>query len=161
MRYSHKTPSPRGRRIVRFRSGNAVLDMAFVMPVLLMVTFGAVEYGYAMFIKHTLQSAAREGARAAIVAGADQTSVMTQVDNAMSVAGFGPTKYTRPVTIEKQTSGSTTWSTSWTTAVAGDSIRVTVQTTWGTCGISVLPGWMGGIPSTKPLSGATTMRREG
>jgi Flp pilus assembly protein TadG len=135
--------------------------MALVLPLLLMITFGAVEYGYAMFIKHTLQSAAREGARAAIVQGADQNAVMTAVDNAMNVAGFAPAKYTRPATIEMQQQGTTTWSTAWGSAVAGDSIKVTVQTTWGTAGISVLPGWLGGIPTTKPLSGATTMRKEG
>src|SRR5205809_930304 len=84
----------------RFRSGNAVLDMALVLPLLIAITFGAVEYGYALYIKHSLQSAAREGARAAIVAGATATNVQDVVDSSMSAAGFIQAKYTRPPTIE-------------------------------------------------------------
>lgn len=134
------------------RSGNAVLDMALVMPLLIMLTFGAVEYGYALYLKHTLQGAAREGARAAIVAGATATSVQQAVDDAMAAAGFLQTKYTRPVTIEPS---------NWATAAAGQTIKVTVQTTWGTAGVNCLPTVLGGIGPAKVLHGATTMRKEG
>ena len=44
-------------RRIRFRSGNAVLDMALVMPLLIGLTFGACEYGYALYVKHSLQAA--------------------------------------------------------------------------------------------------------
>ena len=151
----------RSIRRPRFRSGNAVLDLALVMPLLIGITFGAVEYGYALYIKHSLQSAAREGARAAIVAGATAQNIQDHVDNSMQAAGFLQAKYTRPPTIEYQKAGTTTWSTAWTSAVAGDSIRVTVNTTWGTAGISVLPSYLGGIGPAKVLSGSTTMRKEG
>ena len=144
----------------RFRSGNAVLDMALVMPILIGLTFGAVEYGFALYIKHSLQAAAREGARVAVVSGATATDVQTAVDSSMLAAGFAQAKYTRPPTIEYSTNG-TTWSSSWASAVAGNSIRVTVSTTWGTAGCKVLPNYLGGIPLTKTLSGATTMRKEG
>jgi Flp pilus assembly protein TadG len=148
------------RQVRRFRSGNAVLDMALIMPLLIMLTFGAVEYGFALYIKHSLQAAAREGARAAVVQGAGATEVQTVVDAAMNAAGFNTTKYTRPPTIEYSTNG-TTWSTAWAAAVAGNHIRVTVSTTWGTAGCKVLPNYLGGIPTTKVLAGATTMRKEG
>jgi len=146
---------------LRFRSGNAVLDMALVLPLLIAITFGAVEYGYALYIKHSLQSAAREGARAAIVAGATAQNVQDAVDNSMFAAGFAQTKYVRPPTIEYEKAGTTTWSTAWGSAVAGDSIRVSVVTTWGTAGVSVLPSYLGGISTSKQLTGATTMRKEG
>ena len=148
------------QRVRRFRSGNAVLDMALIMPLLIMLTFGAVEYGFALYIKHTLQAAAREGARAAVVSGAAAADVQTAVDSAMSAAGFAQAKYTRPPTIEYSTNG-TTWSTAWGSAIAGNQIRVTVNTTWGTAGCKVLPNYLGGIPTTKVLTGATTMRKEG
>jgi len=148
-----KTDKPAVRR-VRFgrRSGNAVLDMAFVLPILLMLTFGAVEYGYALFIKHSLQAAAREGARAAIVAGATAADVQKAVDDSMLACGFAQTEYTRPPTIIPA---------GWATSSAGTTITVTVQTTWATAGISLLPTAMGGIGPTKQLTGATTMRKEG
>src|SRR5688500_12619308 len=110
----------------RRRSGNALLDLAFVLPILLMLTFGAVEYGYALYVKHALQGAAREGARAAIVAGATQAQVQAAIDGAMQVAGFPQTKYTRPMTITPA---------NWTTSTAGTTITVEVKTTWSAAGI--------------------------
>jgi Flp pilus assembly protein TadG len=153
MRQSKQNFAARRRvRPLRFRSGNAVLDMALVLPLLIGLTFGAVEYGYALFIKHSLQAAAREGARAAIVSGATAGDVQTAVDSSMAAAGFATTKYTRPPTVAP---------TGWATSAAGTTITVTVQTTWGTAGISVLPTYLGGINATKVLQGATTMRKEG
>ena len=151
MRNAGRT-SRRPVRRIRFRSGNAVLDMALVLPLLIALTFGAVEYGYALYIKHSLQAAAREGARAAIVSGATATDVQTAVDSSMQAAGFAQTKYTRPPTISPA---------GWTSSAAGTTITVTVQTTWGTAGISVLPTYLGGIGSSKSLQGSTTMRKEG
>jgi Flp pilus assembly protein TadG len=126
--------------------------MALVMPLLIGLTFGACEYGYALYVKHSLQAAAREGARAAIVSGATATDVQTAVDGSMLAAGFAQTKYTRPPTITPA---------GWTTAAAGTTIQVTVSTTWGTIGVHVLPTVMGGISNAKVMSGATTMRKEG
>jgi Flp pilus assembly protein TadG len=146
-----KQANMKSRRL-RFRSGNAILDMALVLPLLIALTFGAVEYGYALYIKHSLQAAAREGARAAIVSGATATDVQTAVDSSMLAAGFAQTKYTRPPTILPA---------GWTSAAAGTTITVTVNTTWGTAGISVLPSYLGGISTSKVLSGSTTMRKEG
>jgi Flp pilus assembly protein TadG len=136
----------------RRRSGNAVLDMAFVLPILLALTFGAVEYGYALYLKHALQGAAREGARAAIVANAKASEVQAAVDTSMQVSGFPQSKYTRPPTITPA---------NWAASAAGTTITVTVQTTWGTAGIRVLPTFMGGISTSKVLTGGTTMRKEG
>src|SRR5436190_6709077 len=110
----------------RFRSGNAILDMAFVLPILIGLTFGAVEYGFALYLKHSLQSAAREGARAAIVAGATATDVQNAVDASMLAAGFAQSKYTRPPTIAPA---------NWATMASGNTITVTVQTTWSTAGV--------------------------
>ena len=135
----------------RFRTGNAVLDMVFVLPILLGLTFGSVEYGYALYVKHALQGAAREGARAAIVAGATAASVQASIDNAMSVAGFPQSKYNRPATISPS---------NWATQPAGTAITVTVSTTWGMQNMKLLPS-PPGISSSKALSGATTMRKEG
>ena len=56
----HRTRSSRRCCCPGFRSGNALLDLAFVLPVLLALTFGAVEYGYALYVKHALQGAAKE-----------------------------------------------------------------------------------------------------
>src|SRR5688500_7703382 len=89
----------RRRRSSRLPAGNALLDLAFILPILLGLTFGAVEYGYAVYVKHALQGAAREGARRAIIAGATATQVQAAVDDSLQQAGFPQNKYTRPATI--------------------------------------------------------------
>jgi Flp pilus assembly protein TadG len=133
-------------------NGNALVEMVLLMPILLGLSFGAVEYGYAMYVKHTLQGAAREGARAAVVAGATATEVQSAVDGAMLAAGFAQSKYIRPPTVAPA---------SWSTQPMGTTITVTVQAQWGTIGFSALPSWLGGIPTSKVISGATAMRKEG
>src|SRR5207248_605805 len=108
------------------RRGNAVLDMALVMPVLLYLAFGTVEFGYYFYVKHTMQGAAREGARAAIVSGAISSDVTTAVSGVMSAAGFNSTKYNTPAI---SPSG-------WATATSGTAITVTVTSSWSTIGIT-------------------------
>ena len=61
------------------RRGNALLDAALVLPILLSLTFGTVEYGYFFFVKHSLQGAAREGCRVGIVPSSDNTQVSQAV----------------------------------------------------------------------------------
>jgi len=146
------TRNTRKNLMLRRRGGgNTLVEMMLLLPILLGLSFGAVEYGYAMYIKHTLQGAAREGARASIVSGATAAEVQTAVDGAMLAAGFGQTKYTRPCTISPA---------NWTTANMGTAITVTVSGQWGTIGFSALPTYLGGIPTTKVISGSTTMRKE-
>ena len=134
------------------RSGSAVLDLALVLPILLALTFGAVEYGYAVYVKHAMQGAAREGARAAIVAGATDAQVQAAVDEAMQTAGFPQSKYVRPATITPA---------NWATAGAGVKVTVEVRATWTNVGVQVLPPVLGGIDPSKQLKSATSMRKEG
>lgn len=49
----------------------AVVEFAVVLPLLLTILFGIIEYGWVFMVRQTLQTAAREGARLAVL----QTSV--------------------------------------------------------------------------------------
>ena len=62
----------------RARRGGAVLEMAILAPVLIYLSFGAVEYGYFMYVKNTVFSAARDGARAAIARDAELLAQVAQ-----------------------------------------------------------------------------------
>lgn len=53
------------------RRGSAVVEFAVVLPLLLAILFGIIEYGYVFMIRQSLQHAAREGCRLASL----QTSV--------------------------------------------------------------------------------------
>lgn len=69
----------------RRRSGAAVVEMAFVLPVLVMFIFGIFEYGRFVFTYTTATNAARDGARYAVVHTQDKVKadVVTVVTNKM------------------------------------------------------------------------------
>jgi Flp pilus assembly protein TadG len=127
------------------RRGNAILETAIVLPILLSLAFGTVEFGYYFFAKNTLQGAAREGARAAIISGATQSDVTTAIATVMSAAGLSSSNYTV-----------TTSPASVTGAAEGTTITVTVACTWNNLHMSPL----GIIPSNKAVQGVAVMRHE-
>lgn len=59
----------RSKKRLRER-GAAAVEFAFILPILLLVIGGTVDFGRALYTQVTLTNAAREGARAAVV-GAD------------------------------------------------------------------------------------------
>src|SRR6516165_7432852 len=118
------------RRICRRRFGGAVLEMVLV---LLYLAFGTVEFGYFFYVKHSLEGAARDRARAAIPSGAVYSDITGAVDTAMSAANLSSSGYT--ITVKD---GSTVIGTLGS-AVAGDTITVTVTCSWGTAGAGYRP----------------------
>ena len=49
-------------------NGQSVLEFALVLPLLLLLTFGVIEFGFFVYNQQIITNAAREGARAGIVA---------------------------------------------------------------------------------------------
>jgi Flp pilus assembly protein TadG len=150
MRTSHASTS---RRTSRRRFGGAVLEMVLIMPVLLYLAFGTVEFGYYFYVKHSLEGAARDGVRAAIPSGAAYSDITSAVDSAMSAANLSGSGYTI------QVKDGSTVITTLSSAVAGDNITVTVTCTWGTAGAGYRP-W-GLIGTSKQVIGVAVMRKEG
>ena len=134
-----------------FRRGSAVLDAAFVLPILFTLMFGTVEYGHYFYWKHTLQGAAREGARAAITAGARNDDVITAVRQSMQAAGIDPAKYTVKIRNPADTADLVVQN-----VPAGDGIKVKVYSTWGSVGVRPL----GLIDDGTMVTGQTVMRKE-
>ena len=60
----------------RFRrpAGGSLVEMALVMPLLIYMAFGLVEFGQFMYIKHAFEAAARDGMRVAVLPGHPDTS---------------------------------------------------------------------------------------
>jgi Flp pilus assembly protein TadG len=48
-------------------TGQALVEMAIILPLLLLLVMGIFEFGRAMYLKNTLTHAARAGARTAVV----------------------------------------------------------------------------------------------
>lgn len=114
-----------------------------------MLSFGAVDYGYAMYLKNTLQGAASIGARSAIVSGSTNAKVASAIANCMTAAGLASTGYTVTLT-----------PTDVSTVATGSTVTVQVTVTWGNAGTHVLGSAWGGFSSTRTISGAVTMFHE-
>ena len=144
-----------GRKTSRRRFGGAVLETVLILPVLLYLAFGVVEFGYYFYVKHSLEGSARDGCRAFIAAGATLTDVNNAVSASMSASNLGSSGYT----VLTQDGATTLNSGNYTTAVAGDTITVTVSCTWGTVGSGYRPWAL--IGSAKTVVGTAVMRKEG
>ena len=56
-------------RSLKNESGGAAVEFAILLPLLLLIIFGGIEYGLVMFNQQMLTNASREAARAGIVVG--------------------------------------------------------------------------------------------
>ena len=79
------------------RRGQAVVEFALVLPLVLILVISVFEFARAWNIQQVLTDAAREGARIAVVgSGREETEgvitgkVQTAVNNALSIAAIDP-----------------------------------------------------------------------
>jgi len=138
-----------GARRHRAVRGTSVLELSLVLPILLMLAFGVVDYGYFFYVKNTVQGAAQSGARAAIPGTAANSDVTTTVSNIMTAAGLQSSGYTV-----------TTSPADVSAATAGTAVTVNVSVSWSKVGFRALASGYGGISSTKVITGSATMRKE-
>jgi Flp pilus assembly protein TadG len=76
-------------RLVRNRRGQALVEFALILPMVLALVIGVFEFARAWNIQQVITDAAREAARIAVVAnGNDETpaAIQTKVDNAINSA---------------------------------------------------------------------------
>ena len=145
--------------VQRRRRGSAVLDAALVFPILLSLTFGAIEYGYYFFIKNTLQGAAREGCRSGIVLNNDNTDVTTSVASYLKAAGLNSSTTTLDSKFTLKIESPLGTTTNASTLAAGSALYITVQGSWGTLGQGFRP--LALIGTSKTVAGVSVMRKEG
>ena len=120
----------------------AVVEFAVVLPLLLTILFGIIEYGWVFMVRQTLQTAAREGCRLAVL----QTSVdpYTNVTERVGQV-MGPT-------------GLTTYSVTMSHATVATPVE-TVTITIPYDDVSLLGGFFG--THDYDLGGTCSMRKEG
>ncbi len=66
------------RRLIKNGRGQALVELALALPLLILLLFGTMEFGRIFHSYLVLTNASREGARAGIV-GADDTGIRTKV----------------------------------------------------------------------------------
>jgi len=76
--------------MTRFKSarGTALLETAFVLPLVLLISVAIFEFGRAYETMQVLTNAAREGARVAVLPNQQPDAVQTRVKNYMALGGL-------------------------------------------------------------------------
>lgn len=95
-------------RLRRNEKGQSLIEFALILPVLLLLVLGMLEYGWMLNAKITVTGAAREGARASSVVGIDNSGdvydVATEAANRyMGTSVLGSDDVTVTVTSENVT----------------------------------------------------------
>jgi Flp pilus assembly protein TadG len=135
------------------QEGASAIEFAIVLPLLMMVLFGIIEFSIAFYDKAMITNASREGARAGIVlkpAPRDAATEDTEVENKVNYYLAGKlitlgTANTPVVAINRE--GFST----------GDSLTVTVTYNYD---YYVLPGFVAGITGPVTLDATTVMNME-
>ena len=124
------------------RRAAAVVEFAIVLPLLLTILFGIIEYGWVFMVRQTLQSAAREGCRLAILQTSTEpySNVTDRVDTMMAPTGL------------------TSYTVEMTHATAGNPMEtITVSVPYND--VSLMGGFFG--THSYDLVGSCSMRKEG
>lgn len=126
--------------------GAAAVEFALVLPILLLILFGIIEFGFAFYNKEVITNASREAARAGIVQQTPkltETAIEDVAKDYLQAAGWDKTKADISVT------------------GAGGSypsaLTVTVNYPYS---FSVLPNFIAGFSKDITLSATTVMRHE-
>ena len=143
------------------RSGNAIIEMVFAFQLLMFIAMGMVEFGQYFYIKHAFEAAARDAARASILATATSISPSTAATYTLSEANV--TFNSSWLTITDTTAGTAVSDVS--TVPAGDILQVQLLATYDQIPNVMRPlysitGNLFGIKNGKPMLGQCTMVRE-
>lgn len=134
------------RRRLRGQQGSATVEFALALPLLMVMLFGAVEFGLALHRQQILTDASREGARAGIVMATPRPTageIANVVTNYLATVGWDTNQASVTVTGAGGTSGS----------------DLTVRVEYPTS-LTMLSSLVPGIPATITLRGVTVMRLE-
>ena len=138
------------RRPFRSESGNAVIEMAFTLPLLLVIVMGIFDFGLMFQRFEILTNAAREGARVGVLPGytmADATSRTNAYLATSNVPGATVTATAATVTIG-------------TPPVAKPAVTVTVTYTYNYLWIGPILNLIGSDLGSVTLQAVSTMRAE-
>lgn len=145
------------------RRGAALVEFAIVLPLLILLLLGIMEFGILMLHQLNLEQAAREGSRLAAVRNAT-TDILTRIDNSAATLS---NKQEMQVTLTYSTDNGASFpytlgdaSASENNAPPGSLIKVAID-----CPHHLITGsffaWLpGAVGNSLPLHAAVVMRRE-
>jgi len=123
----------------------AAVEFAVVAPVFFLLIFGMIEYGRMVMVQQVITNASREGARLAVLDGANFEEINSQVNDYLNSASINAVN--AMVTVEPDPP---------TSAGFGEPITVSVSIAFSKVSWLPSPMYLGG----KTLTATTVMRRE-
>lgn len=70
------------------RPATAIVEFAVVLPLLLVLLFGIIDFGWVFMIRQTMTNAAREGCRVAVLKTSTEDDVLDRVRVVMNATGY-------------------------------------------------------------------------
>jgi Flp pilus assembly protein TadG len=79
-----------GRRLARYASdkGSELIELAIVLPILLMIFAGIIDFGFMFQRYEVVTNAAREGARMGTLPGYSTTDIQNRVESYLQTSGL-------------------------------------------------------------------------
>ena len=116
------------------------MELAVVLPLLLTIVFGIIEFGWVFMVRETLVNSSREGCRVAVLQGSTEQDIRDQVSASMNPTGLS--NYT--VEINRASTGN-----------HNETVKVLIPY----AEVSLLGGYFGSTDFN--LAATTVMRKEG
>ncbi|NUN23561.1 MAG: pilus assembly protein [Candidatus Jettenia caeni] len=133
----------------RDQKGVAAVEFAIILPVLIFLIFGIIEFSLLLYDKQVITNASREGARAGIVWKEDRVSA----DEIIAIVN----NYCSNYLITFGTNSPPTVTPEWTGEESGSELTVTVTYDYD---FLFLPNFITGLTGGRTLSAVTVMRME-
>ncbi|MFA7403997.1 MAG: TadE/TadG family type IV pilus assembly protein [Pelobacteraceae bacterium] len=137
-------PTRKAKNIRGYERGQALVEFALILPFLLLLLFGVIEFGRALFQKNMTVNAARSGARAGAVSPA--ASYTSNINDAV-YAVFAQTTLGSSIVTAPQTAPN---------SGSGVPVTVTVTTKFKT----VVPKLLIPLENYTSITASATMRYE-
>lgn len=97
----------RNGKVPRRESGQTLIEVVLVLPLLLLVLFGIMEFANAWQTYQIVTNSSREGARHAAIKTSNETEVRTRINDRLTAGDLDPTQATLRLAICSE-GGSTT-----------------------------------------------------
>jgi Flp pilus assembly protein TadG len=135
---------------LRCQKGVAAIEFAIVLPLLMMIVFGIIEFGLLMYDKQVITNASREGARIGI-----SDAVVSDAEIEAVVANYVANNL---ITFGSPTSPVTTIEPADRTGmVFGEDVTVTVTYDYD---FLILPGFVASLTGVQTLATTTVMKMQ-
>ena len=143
------------RRVMRAREGVTAIETALLLPLLLIILFGIIEFSILFYDKAMITNASREGARVGIAFCFDPATGRTHPPDSEIIAAVN--QYCQNFLITFGSASAPNTAIARTGNGAGDSLTVRVTYTYD---FLVLPNFLTSLGGAINLDATTVMRLE-